>query len=586
MIEGTRGGITLIDSGIESVVAGANITVDNTDPSNPIISATGGGSFSVAVSGKNGIGVAGSPITSAGTIDLSLGDITPSSISTGTGVFSGKVSANGVNTTTVSAASIGVTGDINSGGRITTSAATISALLTGNTASFSGIVSVSQLNVTNQVTTSAATITAKLTGATAVFSGKVSADGGLNTTTVSAASIGTTGDIVSNGRVTTSAATITALLTGNTANFSGIVSALDLNVANTVKASAANITSLLTGNTASFGGIVSASDLNVTNTVKTSAATITSKLTGATAAFSGKVSADGGINTTTISAASIFSDALLVVTSAATNALEVRQTGSGNCFYVEDAANPDATPYVIDATGRVIQGNSTLIAVGGANPQYALHGSTAGTSTGAFCNWQAAATGPTLAFSKSRNATPGSFTVVTSGDSLGTLGFYGDNSVDVNSPGATISVIVDGSAATNSMPGRIKFATVSAGATALSTRMEISNTGSLRLNIYGTGTLTSDANGNITSSSDERYKDITGDFNRGLDAILGLEPKLFHWNEQSKLSQTELNAGFIAQNVKEFIPEAVFEKDGYYTMIDRPIIAALVNAVKELARKS
>jgi len=38
--------------------------------------------------------------------------------------------------------------------------------------------------------------------------------------------------------------------------------------------------------------------------------------------------------------------------------------------------------------------------------------------------------------------------------------------------------------------------------------------------------------------------------------------------------------------VLPYIPEAVSEKDGRYTMSDRPIIAALINAVKELAKKN
>ena len=46
---------------------------------------------SVGVSGANGIGVTNSPITTSGTIALSLGAITPTSISTGTGTFSGDV---------------------------------------------------------------------------------------------------------------------------------------------------------------------------------------------------------------------------------------------------------------------------------------------------------------------------------------------------------------------------------------------------------------------------------------------------------------------------------------------------------------
>ena len=42
-------------------------------------------------------------------------------------------------------------------------------------------------------------------------------------------------------------------------------------------------------------------------------------------------------------------------------------------------------------------------------------------------------------------------------------------------------------------------------------------------------------------------------------------------------------AGFSAQQVLPFIPEAVgMDAQGHYTFADRPIIAALVNSVKEL----
>ena len=37
------GTVTGIDTGVQSVVAGTNVTVDNTDPANPIVSASGGG---------------------------------------------------------------------------------------------------------------------------------------------------------------------------------------------------------------------------------------------------------------------------------------------------------------------------------------------------------------------------------------------------------------------------------------------------------------------------------------------------------------------------------------------------------------
>lgn len=53
---------------------------------------TSGTVTSVGVSGSNGIGVSGSPITTSGTITLSLGNITPTSVSTGDLTASGTVS--------------------------------------------------------------------------------------------------------------------------------------------------------------------------------------------------------------------------------------------------------------------------------------------------------------------------------------------------------------------------------------------------------------------------------------------------------------------------------------------------------------
>ena len=38
------------------------------------------------------------------------------------------------------------------------------------------------------------------------------------------------------------------------------------------------------------------------------------------------------------------------------NALRITQTGTGNALLVEDSANPDATPFVVDASGNVISG--------------------------------------------------------------------------------------------------------------------------------------------------------------------------------------------------------------------------------------
>ena len=109
-------------------------------------------------------------------------------------------------------------------------------------------------------------------------------------------------------------------------------------------------------------------------------------------------------------------------------------------------------------------------------------------------------------------------------------------------------------------------------------------TGTVQLTNFGAGSLQTDANGNVSVSSDEQLKDIQGKFVRGLDAVLTLDPISYKWKPESGYDTLTVYSGFSAQDVKESIPEAVGTgKDGYLTLSDRPILAAVVNAVKELA---
>ncbi|MDD5165335.1 MAG: tail fiber domain-containing protein [Candidatus Pacebacteria bacterium] len=108
-------------------------------------------------------------------------------------------------------------------------------------------------------------------------------------------------------------------------------------------------------------------------------------------------------------------------------------------------------------------------------------------------------------------------------------------------------------------------------------------TGTVQLTNYGAGTLTTDANGNLSVSSDERLKDIKGYFTTGLDAIESLKPISFNWKPETGLDTVNTYTGFSAQNVQTAIPEAVSQdKHGNLTLQDRPILATLVNAVKEI----
>jgi len=95
------------------------------------------------------------------------------------------------------------------------------------------------------------------------------------------------------------------------------------------------------------------------------------------------------------------------------------------------------------------------------------------------------------------------------------------------------------------------------------------------------GNLTS-VSGTITSSSDERLKDIKGYFTRGIESLQGIQPIIYKWNKKSGLETEHEFVGFSAQNVRKTIPESIgVGKDGFLSLNDRVIMAALVNAAKE-----
>jgi hypothetical protein len=118
-------------------------------------------------------------------------------------------------------------------------------------------------------------------------------------------------------------------------------------------------------------------------------------------------------------------------------------------------------------------------------------------------------------------------------------------------------------------------------------RAALTDAGTWTWGAYGAGAITSDASGNITAVSDERMKIVKSDYTRGL-ADLGAmgPPKNFSWRPESGMETEGVYSGFIAQEVLKGIPEAVhLGKDGVYSFEDRPITAALVNAVLELEKR-
>ena len=100
------------------------------------------------------------------------------------------------------------------------------------------------------------------------------------------------------------------------------------------------------------------------------------------------------------------------------------------------------------------------------------------------------------------------------------------------------------------------------------------------LNGGGTGTVTA-SSGVFSITSDRRAKNPHGDFTLGLDAIRHLSPVLYDFKKDEKHLE---RAGFYTQDVEPWIKQAVFHDspDGMASLDDRPIIAASVNAIKEL----
>lgn len=109
------------------------------------------------------------------------------------------------------------------------------------------------------------------------------------------------------------------------------------------------------------------------------------------------------------------------------------------------------------------------------------------------------------------------------------------------------------------------------------------NTGTVQMNAYGAGAATFDASGNITSVSDERLKNIQGDYEVGLKQVMKINPIVYKWKPESYMETKHDYVGFSAQNIKSALGDNAIgvNKDGYFSIQDRAILAVLVNAVKE-----
>ncbi len=111
------------------------------------------------------------------------------------------------------------------------------------------------------------------------------------------------------------------------------------------------------------------------------------------------------------------------------------------------------------------------------------------------------------------------------------------------------------------------------------------------VDIYGDGWVVAYGNarkpggGSWLATSDQRVKDVRGNFEKGLDEILGLNPVHYNYKDGNEAGYDSdvAHIGLVAQEVEPLFPESISEDhEGYLQLDTQPIDMAMINAIKEL----
>jgi hypothetical protein len=159
-----------------------------------------------------------------------------------------------------------------------------------------------------------------------------------------------------------------------------------------------------------------------------------------------------------------------VITGASSSAmLRITQTGSGNAITIEDSANPDSTPTIIDQNGKIVVGTTTAATtyLGGAAivPPVQVIGNTNATTATLNARYTNDTAGPFFTLAKSRDTTLGGNTVaVQTGDTVGGITMAGSDGTTMVEA-ARISAAIGATPSTGSMNGNLVFAVSTAAAT-------------------------------------------------------------------------------------------------------------------------
>ena len=253
----------------------------------------------------------------------------------------------------------------------------------------------------------------------------------------------------------------------------------------------------------------------------------------------------------------------------------------------------------IDASGRLLVGTSTARANffnSTSTGLFQVEGTAGGTNraTMSLTNNSSGNDGAWFVINKSNGTADGSNTLVSSGNTLGSIGFQGSDGSEFVF-GATITAEVDGTPGSNDMPGRLRFATTKDGASSVTNRMEIAQEGQTRMFadddafhaqtgraaggtyavIYGrhsaTGVRSGTAcfavysNGNTVNTnnsygslSDIKLKENIVDAGSQWDDLKAIQVRKYNFKAETN-QQTHTQLGVIAQEVELVSPGLVTE---------------------------
>ena len=102
-----------------------------------------------------------------------------------------------------------------------------------------------------------------------------------------------------------------------------------------------------------------------------------------------------------------------------------------------------------------------------------------------------------------------------------------------------------------------------------------------------TAAITVNTNRQVTlhagTTSDIILKKNIENHSYGLDAVNNLKPRKFNWKDHTL--PLEKQVGFIAQELEEVVPEAVYGFDGAKAIIPSAMISVLTKAIQELSQQ-